>query len=141
VASLIDDVVVTVAYSIFWVVALVAGASFGLTDNFGAFFGYFAAFGYFVIFPIVFAYYVIMTGLTGQTLGKMALGIQVINPQGQPPGIWRAFLREVPGKLISALPIYLGYMWAGWDREKRAWHDHLFQTAVVRKPPRQIRNS
>ena len=85
-------------------------------------------------------YYVALTGLKGQTLGKMALGIMVVNAQGEAPGIRRAAFREIVGKLVSEIAIflgYLGYLWIGWDRKKRGWHDHIASTHVVRAPGRR----
>ena len=81
-------------------------------------------------------YYVVLTGLRGQTLGKLTLGIIVVNGQGEAPGIGRAALREIVGKFVSAIVILLGYFWIGWDREKRGWHDHIGGTYVVRAPGR-----
>ena len=78
-------------------------------------------------------YYVLLTGLKGQTLGKMALSIQVVDSQGNPPGIWRAILRETIGKLISTIVMFLGFLWIIWDRHRRGWHDHIGGTYVVRK--------
>jgi uncharacterized RDD family membrane protein YckC len=37
----------------------------------------------------------VMQGLTGKTLGKAAMGIQVVNAEGRPPGIGRAALRSI----------------------------------------------
>ena len=78
-------------------------------------------------------YYVLLTGLKGQTLGKMALGIQVVDVQGNVPGIWRAFFREVIGKLISTIAFFLGFLWIIRDPRKRGWHDYIGGTFVVRK--------
>jgi uncharacterized RDD family membrane protein YckC len=78
-------------------------------------------------------YTVLLIGLKGQTLGKMALGIVVINELGEVPGLWKAVLREIVGKLISGIALGLGYAWIGWDQEKRGWHDHIASTWVVRK--------
>jgi uncharacterized RDD family membrane protein YckC/RNA polymerase subunit RPABC4/transcription elongation factor Spt4 len=78
-------------------------------------------------------YYVLFTGLKGQTPGKMALRIQVVNQQGKIPGIDRAAFREIIGKLVSTVVILLGFFWIGWDRHKRGWHDHISGTYVVRK--------
>ena len=71
------------------------------------------------------------TAIWGRTLGKLAVGVKVVNEQGQPPGIWRAILREVIGKFVSGLVICLGYIWVAFDREKRGWHDHIAGTYVV----------
>ena len=54
-------------------------------------------------------YGVLFIGLKGQTLGKMALSIQVVDAQGNVPGIGRAILREIVGKFVSAIIILLGY--------------------------------
>jgi len=78
------------------------------------------------------AYYVLLTGLRGQTIGKIAVGIRVVNVEGRPPGIWYAFLREIIGKLVSGLFCMLGYLWVIWDSEKQAWHDKIARTHVVR---------
>ena len=83
--------------------------------------------------------YVALTGLKGQTLGKMALGIIVVNAQGEAPGIRRAAFREIVGKLASEIAIFLGYLWVGWDEKKRGWHDHIAKTYVVRAPGRRER--
>ena len=80
-----------------------------------------------------FVYGVLFIGLRGQTPGKMALGIKVVNAQGDVPGIGRAALREILGKLASAIVFLLGFFWVGWDRQKRGWHDHIAGTFVVRK--------
>jgi uncharacterized RDD family membrane protein YckC len=80
-------------------------------------------------------YAVLFIGLKRQTLGKMALGIKVIDAGGNVPGLGRAVLREIVGKFLSGLALGLGYTWIGWDTHKRGWHDHIAGTYVVRKGP------
>ena len=65
------------------------------------------------LFP--FVYLVVMTRLWGQTLGKMALGIIVVDANGNIPGIAQVIVREVVGKIISFLPFCTGFLWAGWN--------------------------
>ena len=79
-------------------------------------------------------YHVVLTGWRSQTVGKMLLGILVVNADGNRPGWSQLVLRESVGKLASELPLWLGYFWAGWDGRKRAWHDYLGGTYIVRKP-------
>jgi uncharacterized RDD family membrane protein YckC len=70
-------------------------------------------------------------GPTGQTIGKRALGIRVYDfRQGGPIGYGRGFLRQIM-KYVSAIPIFLGYLWMLWDREKQTWHDKVAGTVVV----------
>jgi uncharacterized RDD family membrane protein YckC len=67
----------------------------------------------------------------GQTVGKMALGIRVYDfRRGGSIGYGRAFIRQIV-KIISAIPIFLGYFWMLWDREKQAWHDKAATDVVV----------
>jgi uncharacterized RDD family membrane protein YckC len=70
-------------------------------------------------------------GESGQTLGKRALGIRVIDFRaGGPIGFGRGALRYI-GKILSGIPIALGFLWMLWDREKQTWHDKIATTVVV----------
>jgi uncharacterized RDD family membrane protein YckC len=78
------------------------------------------------------AYFTLLEGgATGQTLGKRALGIRVIDlARGGPIGPGRAFIRLL-GRIVSWIPLYLGYLWMLWDREKQTWHDKMAGSVVV----------
>jgi len=41
------------------------------------------------------------------------------------------FLREAFGKTISAMVLYLGFIWIFIDEENQAWHDKIFNSNVV----------
>ena len=62
----------------------------------------------------------------------MAVGIKVVNYQGDRPGLGSAALREVLGKLISAVVLYIGFFWIAGDRQKQGWHDKIASTHVVK---------
>jgi uncharacterized RDD family membrane protein YckC len=34
-------------------------------------------------------------------------------------------------KYVDSLPIYLGFFWMLWDREKQTWHDKVAGSVVV----------
>ena len=90
------------------------------------------AFGYVLYFLGYIAYFVYFEGgPTGQTLGKRALGIRVIdfNTAG-PIGYGRAFIRLI-GRIISSFLCYLGYFWMLWDKEKQCWQDKMANDVVV----------
>ena len=72
-------------------------------------------------------------GMTGQTLGMRLMRIRVISPLGRPPGAVRGLIRVV-AFAISVLPGALGWLWAIFDREHRALHDHLAGTYVILDP-------
>jgi len=76
-------------------------------------------------------YYWLFIGLKGQTIGKMAVGIKVVNVAGCAPGLGRAALREIPGKIVSTIAIFLGFLWVIWDKRKQGWHDKIASTYVV----------
>lgn len=78
------------------------------------------------------AYFAILEGgASGQTLGKKAAGIRVIDiATGGPIGIGRAIGRYF-ARWLSAIPIGLGYFWMLWDKEKQTWHDKLTNAIVV----------
>ncbi|RNB86651.1 RDD family protein [Brevibacillus nitrificans] len=80
-------------------------------------------------------YMILLTWWTGQTLGKVILGIRVINARQTRGnlGLGQVFLREVIGKFLSSLPFSLGYMWVGWNQRKQGWHDLLAKTFVIRE--------
>lgn len=78
------------------------------------------------------AYYGYLEGSpSGQTVGKKAMNIRVIDFNGGGPiGPGRALLRYV-GRILSAIPCLLGYFWMLWDSEKQTWHDKIATTVVV----------
>jgi uncharacterized RDD family membrane protein YckC len=69
-------------------------------------------------------------GISGQTPGMRLMGIRLISYRGTPPGPARGLLRLV-ALAVSLLPAGLGWLWALFDREHRALHDHLAGTYVI----------
>jgi uncharacterized RDD family membrane protein YckC len=70
-------------------------------------------------------------GSKGQTVGKMALGIRVIDlARGGPIGYGRGFIRWI-GRFVSSVVFFLGYFWMLWDKEKQTWHDKMARAVVV----------
>jgi len=78
-------------------------------------------------------YWVLTWSLMGASLGQKALGMRVVNAaNGQRIDIGKAVLRYV-GFVISAIPLALGLIWAGFDARKQGWHDKIAGTLVVRQ--------
>ena len=89
----------------------------------------------FLIFQVVtsvldMAYFTYFHGTMGQTPGKRLMGLRVVQDTGETIGLGTAFLRWV-GYIISALPMLMGFIWAGVDRRKQAWHDKIAGTVVI----------
>jgi uncharacterized RDD family membrane protein YckC len=76
-------------------------------------------------------YSVYFTGTTGQTLGKMLVGLRVVDSSGQPPGYFRAFLRSILGA-SGVLLAGLGLLPMAFDPARRALHDRALRTRVIR---------
>lgn len=70
-------------------------------------------------------------GKFGATPGKMALGLKVVTPEGLPVSYGRAFGRSA-AEIISRLICFIGYILAAFDTQKRALHDHIASTRVIR---------
>lgn len=67
----------------------------------------------------------------GQTPGKMLCGIRIVSADGREPSWTQAVLRPA-GYLLSWLPLGLGFVMAAFPPSKRALHDRLTQTRVIR---------
>lgn len=83
-------------------------------------------------FALTVGYYTYLEGSpSGQTVGKRALGIRVIDFSGGGPiGFGRAIIRYF-GRWVSAIVLLLGYFWMLWDRERQTWHDKFANDVVV----------
>jgi len=79
------------------------------------------------------AYATFFVGKYGATPGKMALSLKVVNPDGSSVGYMKAFGRHF-AEMVSAIILGIGYIMAAFDDEKRALHDRICGTRVIRKP-------
>jgi uncharacterized RDD family membrane protein YckC len=82
-------------------------------------------------FGAYFTYFIVMTGWRGQTVGKMAMRLKVVNPDLTSVDYGTSAAREF-SKILSAIILYIGFIMAGFDSEKRALHDRIAKTRVVR---------
>lgn len=82
-------------------------------------------------FLLVTGYFLFFWSLSGQTLGKLLTSSRVVDPFGQPLGFGRAFVRTL-GMGLSILPLGAGFVGLWSDIGRRAWHDRLASTKVVR---------
>ena len=69
------------------------------------------------------------------TPGKMALSLRVVDATtgstlsiGQSIGRYLAYY-------VSAIPLFIGFIWVAFDSKKRGWHDKLAGTVVIRAKP------
>lgn len=90
------------------------------------------ALGLFIGLTLLYELY--CTGMAGQTVGMRLVHIRVIGTRGRPPGAIRGLVRVLAFS-VSVLPGALGWLWALFDREHRALHDHLAGTYVILDSP------
>ena len=64
------------------------------------------------------------------TLGKLALGIKVVDVRGNGINFSKALLRNL-SKYLSALILYIGYIMIIFDDRKQGLHDKIADTFVV----------
>ncbi len=85
------------------------------------------------IFNIIgLLYTTFFLGCFGATPGKMAFGLKVAAPHGGAIGYLRAAGRQL-AEYLSSMIFLLGYIMAAFDGEKRALHDRICHTRVVRR--------
>lgn len=90
---------------------------------------YLVQFGFFVVRV---AYTTFFLGRFGATPGKMACGLKVVTSDGGRVSYARALGRFF-GEMLSGLVCCIGYIIVGFDKEKRALHDHICNTRVIYK--------
>ena len=83
-----------------------------------------------LIYLLKALYFVLLLKFRGATLGKQALRIRVVKQSGEISWV-DAIYRETVGRYLSGLILGIGYLMAGFTRNKQALHDKLCDTVVV----------
>lgn len=80
---------------------------------------------------IALLYLLVFQIALGRTLGMRLLRIKIIDIYGERPSAARCALR-CAGYIASLATLTLGFLWIGFDAEKRGLHDWLAGTYVIR---------
>ena len=87
----------------------------------------------FVSIALAAIYYVVMETSEYQgTLGKIAMGIKVVDLDGNKLSYPKAIIRYV-SKFLSSLILLIGYIMAAFTEKKQGLHDIIAGTLVVKK--------
>lgn len=81
------------------------------------------------------AYWVVLPGLRGATLGQRILGVRVTGEDGRPPGVARSFVRQllwIIDGLPWLIPFVVGFITAMVSRGHQRVGDMVARTWVVR---------
>jgi uncharacterized RDD family membrane protein YckC len=85
------------------------------------------------VYAVMLLYYSIMESSKYQgSIGKIAMGIKVVDLNGNRVSFGTAFIRSI-GKLISSTIMHIGYLMAAFTEKKQALHDMIASTLVVKK--------
>ncbi len=133
VAVLVDGILLSiVVFPLRWAVTMIgitpraAAGGFSVDNNWLAFW----SFGTLIAYLIEFIYSVYFISQKGATLGKMLMGVKVVTATGGPISVGRAIGRFF-ARYLSTLTLFIGYIMAAFDDQKRALHDHICNTRVV----------
>ncbi len=83
-----------------------------------------------ITFSAVVLYHSFFWAVTGQTPGKMIMGIRVLTTKGERVPFWRAVLRYL-GFFVSTAPFFIGFLWILVDERRQTFHDKLTGTLVI----------
>jgi uncharacterized RDD family membrane protein YckC len=86
-----------------------------------------------VFFLIWMAYHIGMWSLKGTTIGGIIFGIKCVRLDGGEVTFPVALIRCL-SSWLSAVALFLGFFWAGWDANRQSWHDKIAGTTMVRVP-------
>lgn len=79
------------------------------------------------------AYFIVMWGLKGTTLGGVVLGIKLVRVDDRPVD-WSVALVRALGAFLSLCVVGLGFIWVAWDAQRQSWHDKIAGTTLVKMP-------
>lgn len=84
-----------------------------------------------ITWSIHIAYPTYFLGKYSATLGKMACGLKVVRPDGEKISYARACARFF-AEFLSSIILGIGYLMVAFDEERRALHDRICDTRVVK---------
>jgi uncharacterized RDD family membrane protein YckC len=87
---------------------------------------------------LVIGYYTFFWTLVGFTPGKAFLGLKIVRKNGEKVTFGRSLLRFF-AYWISAIPLFLGFLWVLWDPNRLGWHDKIAGTQVLYIPKNQYK--
>jgi uncharacterized RDD family membrane protein YckC len=135
VAKFIDGLVLGIPVGIIVLVGIMAMGGFAAVTRRGQDMAFLIPLGQLVLQLVVTGltviYNAVLVGMWGTTLGKKACGLAVVKADGGRISHGRAWGRAF-AEIVSGLVCYIGYIIAGFDEQKRALHDHMCDTRVVR---------
>lgn len=111
---------------------MIVGFLIGLAVGFAGIGGWMTkALSQLLVYAAVMGYVTYFLGAYGATLGKMVFGLKVVRSNGDKITYGRAFGRYW-ANFLSGITFSIGYIIAGFDDQKRALHDRICDTRVIK---------
>lgn len=124
-AALIIDYIVLLSMPVSWLI--VSKLLSGTPGDVGI-----GATGWVLGFVLFIANFLLLPLMRGQTIGKMALGLTVVNLDGTNVEIISVIRRNLVGYLATVLTFGIGFLIAAVNTSGRSLHDIIGGTVVVR---------
>jgi uncharacterized RDD family membrane protein YckC len=87
--------------------------------------------GLVLFIAIGLVYLLVFHSVRGRTVGMQVMKMKIIDVYGDPPSPARCVVR-CAGYLASVATLFLGFLWIGFDSEKRGLQDWIAGTYVIR---------
>lgn len=132
-AYLIDGIILAIVQSIimFTMLGSLMSMKPGQVPDSSAMPKLFAVYG--IVTVLQWLYFALMESSSNQgTIGKMAVGIKVINLKGERISFGKATGRFF-AKIISALILLIGFLMVAFTEKKQGLHDQIVGTLVIKK--------
>jgi uncharacterized RDD family membrane protein YckC len=139
VAYIIDSLIIGFGFVVFFIIlsaVLVGAAGSNGFDRPSP--GSAAAAGLFglltlILIVVAFAYFPFFWARSGQTPGMRPFGLYIVRDNdGGRISAGQAILRLI-GYWVSAIPLYLGFIWIFIDKRRRGWHDLISGTVMIER--------
>jgi uncharacterized RDD family membrane protein YckC len=129
-AKLVDGIILSAASMVVSLVAAAAGFAAQSAGSAAAAVGIQVALGV-IQMAVGVAYTGFFLGRFGATPGKMACRLRVVRADGSALSYGRGFGRYF-AEILSSLILNIGYLMAAFDDERRALHDRICDTRVIK---------
>ena len=87
--------------------------------------------GWMVAVLVALTNFIIFPMFSGQSIGKMLTGLQIVRSDGRPASFNNLLIRHLLGYLLTALTLGLGFLLSVFSSKGKALHDFLAGTVVV----------
>lgn len=75
---------------------------------------------------------VILPTITGWSIGKRMVGIQIVKKDNKKAEFFDVIYREIVKSLVSVPLVYIGCLWMLFGENRLTWHDNVSDIRVIK---------